>query len=322
MKQNSYLTDMAMELRHLRYFMAVAEEGHVTRAAERLDMQQPPLSQQIKALERELNVQLFRRKARGVELTDAGRALFDDVRAILARLDHAVETTRRTARGEQGRICVGVTATSPFHPFVPRAIRAFREAFPLVSLTLEEQVSLELIERLRSERIDVAFIRTPIADPEGLAVTSLLEEPLLVALPSRHALLQGAHGRGGVTFSLKALANETFIVYGLPGTGIYGETFIACHAAGFRPRIGQEAPRIASALSLVAAGLGISLVPASLKRMHMEGVAYRHLKGAIQPKAILNLASRRGDPSAVVQRFLSLVKRSAKDFQKIWKETS
>jgi DNA-binding transcriptional LysR family regulator len=103
---------------------------------------------------------------------------------------------------------------------------------------------------------------------------------------------------------------------------MYDATFIACHAAGFSPRIGQEAPRIASALSLVAAGLGISLVPASLKRMHMEGVAYRHLKGAIQPKAILNLASRRGDPSAVVQRFLSLVKRSAKAFQETWEETS
>ena len=311
-----------MELRHLRYFMAVAEEGHITRAAERLGMEQPPLSQQIKALERELDVQLFRRKARGVELTNAGRALFDDVRAMLTRLDHAIETTRRTARGEQGRICVGVTATAPFHPFVPRAIRAFREAFPLVSLTLEEQVSLDLIERLRSERMDAAFIRAPIADPQGLVVTPLLEEPLLVVLPSDHALAQSAGGRGGITFSLNALATETFIVYGPPGTGMYDATFIACHAAGFSPRIGQEAPRIASALSLVAAGLGISLVPASLQRMHMEGVAYRRIAGAIQPKAILNLASRRGDSSPVVQRFLSLVKRAAKTFQENWEETS
>ena len=311
-----------MELRHLRYFMAVAEEGHITRAAERLGMEQPPLSQQIKALERELDVQLFRRKARGVELTDAGRALFDEVRAILARLDHAIETTRRTARGEQGRICVGVTATAPFHPFVPRAIRAFREAFPLVSLTLEEQVSLELIERLRNERMDVAFIRAPIADPQGLVVTPLLEEPLLVVLPSHHTLLQGTGGPHYTTFSLKALASETFIVYGPPGTGMYDATFIACHAAGFSPHIGQEAPRIASALSLVAAGLGISLVPASLQRMHMEGVAYQRLEGAIQPKAILNLASRRGDSSAVVQHFLSLVKRAAKVFQETSQESS
>src|SRR5713226_4598129 len=135
---------MAMELRHLRYFIAVAEEGHITRAAERLGMQQPPLSQRIKAIERELDVQLFHRKARGVELTDAGRALLDDARAIIAHLDRATETTRRTARGEQGKICVGIAPTASFHPVVPRAIRAFREAFPLVSVTLEEALSDEV----------------------------------------------------------------------------------------------------------------------------------------------------------------------------------
>src|SRR5262245_47736931 len=118
------------------------------------------LSQQIKAIERELDVQLFRRKARGVELTDAGSAFLDDARATLAQLDRAVESTRRTARGEQGRICVGVTSTSSFHPIVARAIRAFSEACPKVSLTLEESLSNELLEGLRNERMDVAFIRT------------------------------------------------------------------------------------------------------------------------------------------------------------------
>src|SRR3954462_892992 len=127
---------MAMELRHLRYFIAVAEEGHITRAAERLDMQKPPLSQQIKAMERELDVQLFRRKARGVELTDAGRALLDDARTILSHLDRAFDRTRRTARGEQGRMSVGVTPTCMYHPFVPQVVRAFREAFPQVLLNL------------------------------------------------------------------------------------------------------------------------------------------------------------------------------------------
>src|SRR6187455_1032227 len=116
---------MTMEMRHLRYFVAVAEEGHITRAAERLGIQQPPLSQQIRAIERELDVQLFRRKARGVELTDAGHAFLGDARRMLAQLDQAVETTRRAARGEQGRLCVGVTSTTPFHPLVPRVIRAF-----------------------------------------------------------------------------------------------------------------------------------------------------------------------------------------------------
>ena len=132
-----------MELRHLRYFIAIAEEGHITRAAERLGMQQPPLSQQLKAMERELDVQLFIRKARGVELTDAGRALLDEARGMLAQLDRAVEATRRAARGEQGRLCLGVTSTTPFHPLVPRAIRAFRAACPLVSLTVEECLSNE-----------------------------------------------------------------------------------------------------------------------------------------------------------------------------------
>jgi DNA-binding transcriptional LysR family regulator len=301
-----------MELRHLRYFIAVAEEGTISRAAERLGIQQPPLSQQIKSIERELDVLLFRRKARGVELTDAGRALFDDARAMLAHLDRALDTTRRTARGEQGQLCVGVTPTSPLHPFVPRVIRAFREAYPLVFLRLEERLGNELIEQLRNERIDAAFIRAPLVDPEGLVINPLLEEPMLVALPSGHALARSSGG-GKRPLSLKHLARETFIFYGPPGTGFYDQTIAACRAAGFSPRVGQETPRITSTLSLVATGLGISIVPASLQQMHLDGVVYCRLKGAAQPKAILNLASRRGDPSAVVRHFLNLVRRAAKN---------
>ena len=304
---------MAMELRHLRYFIAVAEEGHITRAAERLGMQQPPLSQRIKAIERELDVQLFRRKARGVELTEAGRVFLDNARAMLTQNERAIESTRRTARGEQGRLCVGVTPTGPFHPFVPRVIRAFREAFPLVSLTLEECLSPELLKRLRNEQMDAAFLRTPMAEPEDLVIDSLLEEPMVVALPSAHALAQN-DGDDAVV-SLKDLADEIFIVYARQhGPGLYDATTAACLKAGFSPRLGQEAPRITSALSLVAAGLGISAVPASMQRMIMDGVAYRRLKGPNQPKAVLNLASRRGDPSAVVRHFLRLVGRAARNF--------
>ena len=308
-----------MEMRHLRYFVAVAEEEHITRAAERLGMQQPPLSQQIKAIERELAVQLFRRKARGVELTDAGRAFHDNAREILARLDHAFETTRRTARGEQGRISVGVTPTGPFHPFVPRVIRAYREVFPLVSVSLEESLSLQLIEHLRNEQIDAAFLRTPVADPEGLVISPLLDESMVAALPSSHVLAQ-SDGKRDAPISIKALVAETFIVYGRPsrpgqqGLGQYEAMIAACHAAGFSPRVGQDAPTIISTLGLVAAGLGISLVPASLQHMSMDGVVYRRLRGTIQPKAILNLASRRGDPSAVVRNFLDLVKTEARVF--------
>jgi DNA-binding transcriptional LysR family regulator len=298
-----------MELRHLRYFIAVAEEGHITRAAERLGMQQPPLSQQIKAMEQELDVQLFLRKPRGVELTEAGRALLEDARAMLAHLDRALETTRRTARGEQGRISIGMTPTAPFHPLVPRAVRAFREAFPLVSITLEESLSQGLLNRLRDEQMDVAFIRNAVSDSAGLMITPLLDEIMVVALPSGHALAQG---KGDKTLELRSLASETFILYGPPGSGIYDRTIAACQAAGFSPRVGQLAPRITSTLGLIAAGLGISFVPISMQRMSMDGVTYRRLTGPVQPRALLSLASRRNDPSAVVRRFVSVVRQTAK----------
>jgi DNA-binding transcriptional LysR family regulator len=306
---------MAMELRHLRYFIAVAEEGHITRAAERLGMQQPPLSQQIKAIERELDVQLFRRKARGVDLTDAGSSFLDDARATLAQLERAVESTRRTARGELGRICIGVTSTSSFHPLVARSIRAFSGSCPKVSLTLEESLSNELLDGLRNDRMDVAFIRTAPADAQGLAIQRLLDEPMVVALPTDHQLAKVAND---AAIPLRRLAPETFILYGPPGTGMYDTIIAACSAAGFNPNVGnlgastQHGPRIGSTLSLVAAGLGITFVPSSLQRMNIEGVAYRRVKASRPPTARLSLATRRGDPSATVRQFLTLVRSAAK----------
>jgi DNA-binding transcriptional LysR family regulator len=298
-----------MELRHLRYFVAVAEEGHITRAAARLGIQQPPLSQQIHALERELDVRLFRRKPRGVELTDAGRALLDDARAILAQVEHARAATRRTARGEQGRIVVGFTSSAPFVPFVPQVLRAFRELYPLVALALEETGTGEMVEGLRGELIDAAFIRSPAPDPAGIAVHPLLEEPMMVALPASHVLAAAA---ASVPLPLAALAGDTFILYRRPvGPGLYDAIIAACHGAGFSPLVGQEAPRILSTLSLVAAGLGVSLVPASLQRLRMDGVVFRHLASESRPKAPLNLAHRRGETSPVVRRFIELVRRTA-----------
>jgi DNA-binding transcriptional LysR family regulator len=309
---------MAMELRHLRYFVAVAEEGHITRAAERLGMQQPPLSQQIKAMERELDVQLFRRKARGVEVTDAGRALLDDARTILSRLEHAFERTRRTARGEQGRISVGVTPTCMYHPFVPQAVRAFREAFPQVLLKLEESRSTDLFGHLANEQLDAAFVRILPDDPNQFVVDSLLEEPMVVALPSGHALARSSRA---APIALKALANETFIIYGgQHGPGIHAVAFRAFQAAGFKPSVGQQAPHLASTLNLVAVGLGVSFVPASLQRMHMDGVEYRRLKGPVTLTAALKLASRRGESSIVVRNFRNLVTKAAKKSAGGWTE--
>lgn len=300
-----------MELRHLRYFIAVAEEGHITRASERLGIQQPPLSQQIRALEKELDVQLFRRKPRGVELTDAGVAFLERARAILDQVERAFATTRRTARGEQGRVVVGFTSSAPFHPFVPRVIRAFREMSPLVSLVLEESGSSELVQGLLNEDIDAAFIRSPVADVVGLVVRPLLEEEMLVALPAGHALAS-TDPANAAPLMLSALANETFILYKRPGgPGLYDTIITACRGAGFSPRVGQEAPRIISTLNLVAAGLGVSIVPASLRRLQMDGVIYRRLAGSAELKAPLILACRHGENSAAVQRFVDLVQRPA-----------
>jgi DNA-binding transcriptional LysR family regulator len=303
-----------MELRHLRYIIAVAEERHITRAAERLGIQQPPLSRLIKAVEQEIKVQLFRRVPRGVELTDAGRAFLDGARATFANLDRTLESARRTARGEQGRISVAFTGSIAFHPLVPRVIREFRETFPLVAVTLgEAYAAAELIECIESDRLDAAFIRMNTAKPEGLVFHPLLEEPLIVALPEGHAL---ARGQPRAVLPLKRLSDETFVVsrrYG--GRAVVRDAaFAACHAAGFSPRVGQEAPQVISTLPLVAAGIGICIVPASLQHLNIPGVAYRRLAGSTQLKVSLNLASRRGDTSAVVRQFVNLVRRRAKTY--------
>lgn len=296
-----------MELRHLRYFVAVAEEGHVTRAAERLGIRQPPLSQQIQGLERELDAQLFRRKPRGVELTPAGRALYGEALAILARADEAVAATKRAAQGEAGRIGIGFTSSASFHPFVPRVIRAFREAHPLVTLALEESGTTELVAALRAKAIDAAFVRSPVGESDDLFVRPLFDEPMVAALPSGHAL-SGASD----DLPLAALAGETFILYRRPvGPGLHDAIIAACDRAGFSPKIGQEAPRMLSTLSLVAAGLGVTVVPGSMSRLEAEGVVYRPIDKSAPLTAPLNLAYRRDEISAAVRRFVALVQRSA-----------
>jgi DNA-binding transcriptional LysR family regulator len=295
-----------MELRHLRYFVAVAEEGHVTRAAERLGIQQPPLSQQIRALEAELDTRLFRRKPRGVDLTPAGEALLREARAILVRVEHASAAARRAARGESGRIGIGFTSSASLHPFVPRTIRAFREANPLVGLSLDEGGTAELVEALRAERIDAAFVRSPIGAAAGIVVDALMDEEMVAALPAGHEL----GGAGTAPLPLAALDGETFILYRRPlGPGLYDAIIAACQRAGFSPQIGQEAPRMLSTLSLVAAGLGVTLVPDSMRRLRVHGVRYRRLDSRAGLVAPLNLAYRRGENAAAARRFIALVRR-------------
>lgn len=299
---------MVIDLARLRYFVAVAEEQHITRAAERLDMQQPPLSRQIRLMERELKLQLFRRLPRGVELTTAGQALLPEAKGILARLERALEITRRAARGEQGSLCVGIAPTAPFNPMVPKAIQAFREAFPMVSLVLEEGLSNEVVKKFDSDQMDVAFVRASQVHAQGVVVTPLQEEPMIVALPGSHPMAKRGKAQA---VSLAAFADDPFILIGPQGTGLHDETVAACRAAGFMPKLGQAAPRITSTLSLVAAGLGIAVIPSTMQNVRMAGIAYRRLKSPV-PKAFLGLAFRRGDPSPVLKQFLSVVRTIAR----------
>ena len=183
-------------------------------------------------------------------------------------------------------------------------------------MTLAEGFPDELIERVRSDQIDAAFIRTPVADPEGVVIDPLLNEAMVVALPSGHTLARRENG-GDAALSLKALARETFILYGRAHAAhtLQSNAFVAaCQAAGFSPRVGHVASNNLSRLNLVAAGLGIAVISASMQRMHVDGVAYRRLKGTTQLKVPLNLTSRRGEPSAVVRQFRTLAKRTAKNF--------
>jgi DNA-binding transcriptional LysR family regulator len=296
-----------MELRHLRYFLAVAEEGHITRAAARLGIQQPPLSQQIHALERELEVQLFRRLPRGVALTAAGEAFLTEARGILERVGEAGVAARRAARGETGRIGIGFTSSASFHPLVPRAIRAFRDDHPHVALSLEESGTGELVEAIQAGRIDAAFVRSPIAAAAEIAVHSVLVEEMVAVLPAGHRLAAAMRP----PLALEELAGETFILYRRPlGPGLYDAIIAACQRAGFSPRIGQEAPRMLATLSLVAAGLGVTVVPESMQRLQVEGIAYRPIDGDAGLVAPLNLACRRIETTPAARRFIALARQA------------
>ena len=295
----------------LRSFVAVAEEGHITRAAERLDTQQPPLSLRIRALEKRLDVQLFRRKPRGVELTAAGQVLLVHARTLLEQHTRALDAVQRAGRGELGRLCIGTIPTGPMHPLMPSSVRQFRELYPDALVTLEECMRDELLQRLREEQIDVAFLRSAPQDASGLGLTVeiLLTEPMVVALPRDHAL-----GKPGATspVAMGDLKGESFIVFARQhGPAFYDSTLAACQRAGFSPRIAQEAPRVITALGLVAAGLGVSVVPASMQRIALDGVVFRAIDNRAGLKAVLALGWRKNDASPALANFLTVVRRLA-----------
>ena len=290
-----------MELRHLRYFIVVAEELHFTRAAARLNIAQPPLSQQIQALEREIGANLFHRIGRRIELTDAGKLFLADARSLIANLERAVERARRARAGETGCIRVGFTESASFNKIVTTAIRGYRAHYPEVELTLTESQSTALARALATDEIDVAFLRPPVSKDKRLTFKMLKQEKMVVALPAGHSLAVDG------PINLSELAGETFILYPRSnGSGLSDLVVSACLAAGFTPEAGQHTPQLSSTINLVAAGLGIAIVPETMRQLQSHQVFYRAL--ADGPAAVLGLAYRKDERSAPVLNFISQVK--------------
>ncbi|MBE7212386.1 MAG: LysR family transcriptional regulator [Gluconacetobacter diazotrophicus] len=289
-----------MELRHVRYFLAVAEELNFTRAAAKVGIGQPPLSQQIRSLEHELGAPLFRRLAHGAELTEAGLAFLPEARALVTQAERAAHSARLGARGQVGRLRVGFTGSAAFCPAVPAALRAFRRRYPAVELSLEEAPTATLLERLRGGHLDGVFIRPGRCDPAGVKVYALDEEPFVAVLPSGHALAKAG------SLTLSALAGETFVLFARrAGPSLFDEITAACRQAGFEPVLGQEAPQLTSVANLVAAELGVSLVPRSISQVRVEGVEYLAIRGE-PPVARLVLATGAEVRSVVVRQFVEL----------------
>ncbi len=258
-------------------------------------------------LEEELGVTLFHRLPRGMELTESGRALLEDAHKILALTEQAVEGVRRVSQGEAGRLTVGFTGSAAFHPFVPSVIRRFRELAPNVRLVLEESSTGELMDDVCDGRVDVAFVRGPYGPDRGVVVEKVLDETMLAAFPADHPAVRR---RPRQRIALSELADESLILYRRhSGPGLYDAILAACAAAGFSPRIAQEAPRMLSTLSLVAAGLGVSLVPASLRRVNIEGVVYVSVSRPASLRAPLNLIWRDAPLSGAARRLIEEVRR-------------
>ncbi|MBX4872096.1 LysR family transcriptional regulator [Rhizobium bangladeshense] len=290
-----------MELRHLRYFLAVAEEGNFTRAAGKLGIGQPPLSQQISDLETEVGAALFHRVPHGAELTAAGTAFLGEAKAAVAAAEKAKLAAQRANRGETGRLSLGFTASSAFNPIVSTTIRSFRARWPEVRLALTEMNTLALMQKLERGELDATFMRPGLDDPAGIRLRRLADEPMVIALPASHPLARHS------SLPLAALANEPFILFPrLVGLSLYDDVVLACRKAGFELTVAQEAPQISSVVNLVAADLGVSIVPASISQIRLEGVVYTPIDG---PPAVarLALAMLKTHRSPVTENLMSLL---------------
>jgi len=293
-----------MESRLLTYFVAVAEELHFGRAAKRLHISQPPLSQQIIQLEEKIGVRLFTRTRRRVELTPAGEVLLEDARKILALSEEAVRRAVRAGKGEIGRLSVGYIGSANYS-VLPGLIREFRKRFPEVELSLAELNTSQQIEALHDGRIHVGFMRPPMGiESEGLSFETVLKELLVAAIPVNHKL------KSRTSLPSKMLAKEPFVM--IPrsrGPGFFDQIIAMCQAEGFSPEIVLEASQFHTIIGMVAAGVGIAVVPASMQRSRMKGVAFREIENGTETALTMAWSSQNKSP--VLNKFIKVAREVA-----------
>ena len=299
-----------MELRHLRYFVAVAEELHFGRAAERLHIAQPPLSRQIRDLERDVGATLFERVPRGVELTAAGRAFLPEARLTLAQAERAQRTAQRAAAGEIGRLRLGFVEAATYSGILPDVLGFFRMHLPNIGLSLFEMTSLQQGEAFRDGRIDVGLLHSPPADAERwLRVETVYADPLVAAVPQAHAIA-GRPARARL--SLADLAAESFVLFPRSvNAALYDDVIARCRSAGFSPRVVQEAVGWHTLVGLVAAGVGVAFVPRSLAELQRPGVAFRPVR-ALSVELATSAVWRQGERSPVRERFVTTLRAVAR----------
>jgi DNA-binding transcriptional LysR family regulator len=287
-----------IDLRHLRYFVAVAEELHFSRAAQRLGIAQPPLTQQIQKLEAALGHRLFERSSRRTALTETGAVLLEEARQVLDRFQRALDAARRAGRGETGRLTVG-TPPSVMLSALPKIIRRYRARFPEVGFTLRELSTSAIADAIDSGAIDLGFLREAPAS-EALASEIVLREPVAVALASSHRLARR------VRLPLRALAREPFVLFPRQlGPAFYDQFIGFCRDAGFSPHIVQEATQWQSVVAMVAAGVGVSLVPGCVRKIRWPGVVFRPLPNLT---TTVSLCWKKGRTSPTMQTFLLLAR--------------
>jgi len=288
-----------IELRHARYFLAVAEELHFGRAARRLNLAQPGLSQQISALEDLIGAQLFHRNRRRVELTAAGNAFIIEIRKLLVQAKRAVLVAQQAARGELGRIEIGYVASAALTGTLTRIVSSFRKSHPGVELALTEMEMRAQLREMNETRLDISFIRPPVRLPSGVTTLRILDEPLALALSSDHPLA------GKKRISLAQFCDEIFITpHHEPGVSFHEHTTQACRAAGFSPRLGPQGRDFVTIASMVSVGLGVALVPMSLQHIRLPGMVCKAITGTTIA-AELSIAYRTNEDSPATLAFIN-----------------